>query len=284
MTVAQALDEGAARLSCCRPRTPRLDAEVLLAHVLESNRTRLYVEANQVLADTALERYRGLLAFRERGIPVAYLVGYRDFYSRRFEVSPDVLIPRPETETLVEVGLEALRRSALTRPRVLDLGTGSGIVAATLALERPGAEVVAVELEPDAGRVATRNFRNLRTEVQLLLGDLFDPVEGRFDLIVSNPPYVGLDCGPQPEKNVRDYEPFTALFGGRTGREILERIVTRAPDFLVEGGVLALELAPHQSEGVEALMIDRGFRHTRLVADLAGLPRVVAGSWEETRR
>lgn len=281
MTVAQALDEGADRLSLCRPRSPRLDAEVLLAHVLESTRTRLYVCAEQTLAESALERYRGLLAFRERGIPVAYLVGYKEFYSRRFEVTPDVLIPRSETETLVDVGLEYLRRGALTRPRVLDLGTGSGIVAATIALERPGAEVLAVEIEPDAARIARRNFQNLRTEVELVLGDLFEPVTGRFDLILSNPPYVGLDCGPQPEQNVRDYEPFTALFGGRTGREILERIIQRAPDFLVDGGALGVEVAPHQSEGVEALLMERGFRRTRLVPDLAGLPRVVAGTWEE---
>ncbi len=283
MTVSQALDEGAIRLSQSRPRSPRLDAEVLLAHVLESTRTRLYVLAQQSLPESTLERYRGLLAFREKGIPVAYLVGSKEFYSRRFEVTPDVLIPRGETETLVEVGLEFLRRGALVRPRVLDLGTGSGIVAATLALERPGAEVTAVELEPDAARIAQRNFRALRTEVELVLGDLFAPVQGRFDLIVSNPPYVGIDCGPQPEQNVRDYEPFTALFGGRTGREIIERIIARAPDFLVDGGGLALEVAPHQSEGVEALMMDRGFRRTRLVPDMAGLPRVVAGTWEETR-
>ncbi len=284
MTVAQALDEGARRLSQSRPRSPRLDAEVLLAHVLESNRTLLYARSNAPLGETALERYRSLLACREQGIPVAYLIGWREFYSRRFEVTPEVLIPRPETETLVEVGLEVLRKSGLTRPRVLDLGTGSGILAVTLALEHPGAEVMAVEIEPDAAQVALRNCRLHRTEVEVKIGDLFAPVRGRFDLIVSNPPYVGLDCGPQPEPNVRQYEPFTALFGGRTGLEVIERILSRAPEFLQEGGVLALEVAPHQSEGVEAMMIERGLTRTRLVSDLSGLPRVVAGYWEETGR
>ncbi|MEW6284213.1 MAG: peptide chain release factor N(5)-glutamine methyltransferase [Candidatus Eremiobacterota bacterium] len=279
VTVAEALDEAARRLS--GTRTPRLDAEVLLASLMGGDRTRLYIGSAGEVPGEVLERFRGLVERRCSGVPVAYLTGYREFYSRRYRVTPDVLIPRPETETLVEVALDWLGKNGLSRPRVLDLGTGSGILAATLSLEVPGSEVVAVELCPRAAAVARENFHRLRARVELLEGDLFAPVRGRFDLIVSNPPYVGTERGPQPEENVRRNEPAAALFSGPSGLEVLRRIWTQAPDFLVEGGVLAMEVAPHQSEGVEAAMRERGFRRTRLVPDLAGLPRVVSGCWEE---
>jgi len=282
MTVSAALDEGAAYLQPCRPKTPRLDAEVLLAHVLGRTRTRLYASSTEPLPEQVLAHYRDLLGQRRRGVPIAYLIGSREFYSRRFAVTPAVLIPRPETELLVELSLEILRGSGLTRPRVLELGTGSGAVAVTLALEHPSAVVLATDIEPGALEVAAENVRALGARVALSLGDLFEAAgeEGPFDLIVSNPPYLGTDQGPRPEENVVRNEPGVALFGGADGLDVIRRLIQGAPDYLAEGGYLVLEMAPFQIERVEAVMQDRGFTNTRIVPDLAGLPRALSGRWE----
>lgn len=282
MTVSAALDEGAAYLSPCRPKTPRLDAEVLLAHVLGQTRTRLYAHAGQPLTEPALSSYRELLALRRRGVPVAYLVGYREFYSRRFAVTPAVLIPRPETELLVEQSLGVLRSAGLTRPRVLELGTGSGVIAVTLALEYPGAAVMATDIDAAALEVAAENARTLGARVSLGLGDLYQAVgdEGPFDLIVSNPPYLGTDQGPRPEENVVRNEPARALFGGADGLDIIRPLINGAPDYLAEGGYLILEMAPFQVERAEAIMLDRGFLESHILPDLAGLPRALVARWE----
>lgn len=282
VTVAAALDEGAAYLSPCRPKTPRLDAEVLLAHVLGRTRTHLYTASGEPLGDQVLSHYRELLGQRRRGVPIAYLIGSREFYSRRFVVTPQVLIPRPETELLVEASLAVLRGAGLTRPRVLELGTGSGCIAVTLALEFPSALVMATDIEPGALEVAAENVDRLGARVTLAQGDLFEAVgrEGPFDLIVSNPPYVGTDQGPRPEENVVRNEPARALFGGADGLEVIRPLIQGAPDYLAEGGCLVLEMAPFQIERVEAVMQDRGFTNTRIVPDLAGLPRALTGRWE----
>lgn len=282
MTVSAALDEGAAYLQPCRPKTPRLDAEVLLAHVLGSTRTKLYASSAEQLPEPLLAQYRELLGQRRRGVPVAYLIGSREFYSRRFTVSPAVLIPRPETELLVELSLGILRESHLTRPRVLELGTGSGAVAITLALEHPNAVVLGTDIEQPALEVALENVRSLGARVALALGDLYEAVgeEGPFDLIVSNPPYLGTDQGPRPEENVVRNEPARALFGGADGLDVIKPLIQGAPDYLAEGGYLVLEMAPFQIERVEAVMQDRGFTNTRIVPDLAGLPRALVGRWE----
>lgn len=291
-TIAGALDFGTRMLRAARPRSPRLDAEVLLAHVLDCTRTQLYARGPDPLEPGSAERFQALLERRREGEPVAHLVGWKEFYGRRFEVSRDVLIPRPETEFLAEAGLQLLERTAPGRPEVLDLCTGSGAVAVTLALEMPQARVWATDLSPAALAVAARNVAAHRVgeRVRLAQGDLFAALsagsagEGsprRFDLIVANPPYVGTERGPAPEEAVLRHEPSMALFAGPDGLEVLRRLIAEAPDWLVDGGCLALEVAAGQSEGVEALMQDRGFQGTGLVCDLQGLPRVVLGHWEE---
>lgn len=291
-TIAGALDHGTRLLKERRPRSPRLDAEVLLAHVLDCTRTQLYARGTDPLDAAAAERFESLLQRRREGEPVAHLVGWKEFYGRRFEVTPDVLIPRPETEFLAEAGMQLLERTAPAQPDVLDLCTGSGAVAITLALELPQARVWATDLSPEALAVAGRNVQAhaVTDRVRLAHGDLFDaltqaspgyPERRRFDLIVANPPYVGTERGPAPEELVVKHEPSIALFAGPDGMEILRRLITEAPDWLVDGGCLALEVAAGQSEAVEALMQERGFRDTGLVCDLQGLPRVVLGHWEE---
>jgi len=285
-TLAEALEQGTRFLREERRRTPRLDAEVLLAHLLDYSRTQLYAHATDPMPGGLVGPYQDLLRRRRAGEPVAHLVGWKEFYGRRFAVGPEVLIPRPETEFLVEAGLQLLERSATVRPEVLDLCTGSGAVAITLALEMPHARVWATDLSDEALEVAARNARTWRVEDRLELssGDLFEALAGprRFDLILANPPYVGTEAGPVPEEVVVRYEPALALFAGPDGLEVLRRIVAQAPDWLVDGGSLVLEVAAGQSEGVEAMMQEKGFRETGLVSDLAGLPRVVLGRWEES--
>ncbi len=284
-TIAEALEHGTRFLREERRRTPRLDAEVLLAHLLDCSRTQLYTHGTDPLAPEVLDPYRELLRRRRDGEPVAHLVGWKEFYGRRFAVSPAVLIPRPETEFLAEAGLQLLERSATIRPEVLELCTGSGAVAITLALEMPHARVWATDLSPAALAVASQNVGTYRVgdRVELSCGDLFGALSEsrRFDLILANPPYVGTERGPVPEEVVVRHEPAMALFAGPDGLEVLRRIVAEAPAWMLDGGSLVLEVAAGQSEGVEAMMQERGFRDTGLVCDLQGLPRVVLGRWEE---
>lgn len=284
-TVARALDEATQFLSQRRPRSPRLDSELLLAYVLGQNRTQLYTRAFESLAPKQLKAFRELLERRADGAPVAYLVGWKEFYGRRFSVSPDVLIPRPETEVLVEEALRCVSRSGMARPRILDVCTGSGCIAVTLALEVAEARVKATDLCSKALEVALENLRlyHLEHRVKLLQGDLLKALKSgtqRYDLIVSNPPYVATDSGPRPEENVVRYEPNLALFGGRDGLDVLIRLAQQSCNWLNDGGWLVMEMAPFQVEGMEARMQTLGFRETRIVPDLSGLPRVVSGRWE----
>lgn len=284
-TIAQALDDGTAFLLERRPRTPRLDAEVLLAYVLGQNRTQLYVRAHDPLTPQNLKEFRGLLERRGEGVPVAYLVGSKEFYGRRFLVTPAVLVPRPESELLVEQAIRSVARSGLVRPRLLDLCTGSGCLAISLALEIAEAQVRATDLCPDALQVAAENLasHDLERRIKLYEGDLFEALPRSsplFDVVVSNPPYVATDSGPRPEEAVVRNEPNLALFGGRDGLDLVRRIIGEAGQWLNPGGTLVLEMAPFQIEGMEGLMQEVGFCDTEILPDLSGLPRVLSGRWE----
>lgn len=284
-TVARLLDEATEFLSTRRPRTPRLDAELLLAYVLGNTRTQLYTKAFERLARPQVEQFEKLLKKRGQGVPVAYLVGWKEFYGRRFVVTPDVLIPRPETEVVVEEAMRCVERGGLARPRILDCCTGSGCLAVTLALEVAEARVRACDICPKALEVAAENLEqhNLTRRVKLYQGDLLEALPlttQRFDLIVSNPPYVATDAGPRPEEGVVRYEPNLALFGGRDGMELIRRLVQQSERWLNPGGWIVLEMAPFQIEGMEAYLQERGFQHTSIVPDLSGLPRVLSGRWD----
>jgi release factor glutamine methyltransferase len=258
--------------------SPRLDAEVLLAHARGCPRIQLYTSYDDPLSDQVRARMRELVQRRAASEPVAYLVGHREFFSLEFEVTPDVLIPRPDTETLVLESLELLKSQG--QPRVLDIGIGSGCIAVAIAVNCPAARVTAVDLTPAAVELARRNAQRhgVAERVQVLESDLFGslPDGSQFDLIVSNPPYVREDELDELETDIRLHEPHSALLAGPDGLDVIRRIVNDAGRFLAEGGNLLLECSPEQAEAIRGLMEAGGFRSTTIHTDLSGQPRVVA--------
>lgn len=249
---------------------PRLTGELLLAHALGCDRVRLYLDFDKPLGDVELSAFRALVKRRADGEPTAYLVGKRKFYGRPFRVGPAVLVPRPETELVVEAALAALPEGG----SALDLCTGSGAIGVTLALEKAGARVVATDLSGGALAVARENAAALGATVELLEGDLFAPLaEGRrFDVIVSNPPYVPTGELPGLSREVQR-EPAMALDGGADGLALLRRIVAGAARWLAPGGTLVLEMHESHAEPLPALCREAGFARVEARKDLAGLWR-----------
>ena len=253
----------------------RLDAELLLAHALGCRRLDLYLQFERPIEEAERARYRELIQRRGRErVPVAQLVGEREFWSRAFTVSADVLVPRPETEILVQATLEG------PVDRVLDFGTGSGNVAAAIALERPACRVVAVDCSRKALGVAGRNLvrQGVHDRVGLVCAEGLAPVGGRFDAIVSNPPYVptGELAGLAPELA---HEPRVALDGGPDGLVVLRRLVEEAPSRLAPGGRLLLEVGAGQAPAVRELARAAG-AEVELHRDLAGIERVVVARFQ----
>ena len=270
--------------------TARLDAEILLAHALETKRLRLYIDYEKPVLQAERDRYRALVQQRaQQRIPVSQLLGEREFWSLPFKVSRDVLTPRPDTETLVEWALskakpsrpdsqEAARVPDSERPfRILEIGTGSGAIAIALASELPHAELVATDLSPEALQIAAENADHLHVgeRIRLVEGDLFQPLAKEvFDLIVSNPPYVARrDAGTLPPE--LSHEPEMALFAGEDGLDVIRRLVAEAGDHLSPGGWVGVELAPDQADEVERMFSKAGFTEVERRFDLASRARVV---------
>ena len=258
--------------------SPRLDAEVLLAHALGATRMQLILDAKKPLGPAELSRFRDMVRRRRVREPVAYLLGQREFYGRSFRVDKRVLVPRPDTEVLVDVALSRTRRCSMSM-RALDLCTGSGCVAISLARERPTADVLGGDLSGDALAVARDNALRLGAyNLGFREGDLFAPFTGaRFDAITANPPYI-----PGPEiaalmPDVRDFEPKLALDGGVDGLDLLRTIIDHAPAFLSPGGLLAVELGYGQAEAVRALFERSGFAEVEVARDYGRIERVVSG-------
>jgi release factor glutamine methyltransferase len=274
------IDDAAATLAGAGVENPRFDAELLMAQAAGVSRAALL--ANFVTADDCIEmRYAELIRRRAAREPAAYILGHREFYSLEFEVSPAVLIPRPETETLVETAIKFI--AAFQNCRVLDLGTGSGAIALAIAANAPAARVVATDVSATALEVAHRNTRRLGLDarVELRRADCFKVIDGgsplgRFDLIVSNPPYVreGDLADLQPE--IGCYEPHIALAGGADGPEFYRRITHDAPGCLAPGGALMVEIGAGEAPAVAALFRAAGLARVRLMNDLGGNPRVIA--------
>lgn len=254
---------------------PRLTAELLLAHALSCDRIRLYLDFDKPIGEPELARYRELVRRRADGEPTAYLVGTKEFYGRPFRVDPRVLVPRPETELVVEAALAALPEGG----RALDLCAGSGCIAISLALGRSGARVVATDLSGDALAVARENAAALGAVVELATGDLWAAVHGddRFDVIASNPPYVPTRELAGLSREVRR-EPAAALDGGEDGLAVLRRVVAGAPARLVPGGTLVVEMHETHAEALPALCLAAGFERAEARRDLAGLPRLVVAA------
>ena len=261
--------------------SPRLDAELLIGHALGVNRVRLYMDMQRPLTREELAEVRALLVRRRRREPVAYLRGTKEFYLHEFEVTRDVLIPRPDTELLVDRALEALpASSASSGARALDLCTGSGAVAITLALQRPLLTVDATDLSEAALAVAARNIEKHRVgeRVRLHHGDLFLalPERIRYSLIVANPPYVAETEWDSLAPEITAHEPRMALIAGDDGLSVLRRIVAGAADWLVSDGTLPCELGRGQAPTVaEWLRVDARFDRVAVHKDLAGIERVV---------
>jgi len=269
-------------------RSPRLDAELLLATALGVDRAELFRAPERVLTRIEERRFDGYLVRRQAREPVAYIRGRRAFRAIELEVTPAVLIPRPETETLVDVALEALAavpaglEAAPGRyePLALDVGTGSGCIALALAAENPFVRLVAIDVSEAAVEVARRNAARLGLggRVDVRRGDLLDDLlpQERFDLIVSNPPYVPEAEYRTLEPNVRDYEPRLALHGGKDGLDAYRRLIPAAAGRLRPGGVLAVEVGAGQAAAGRALFAAAAaFEAAQVRADLAGIPRVV---------
>lgn len=296
-TVQELLRAAAAELAAST--TPRLDAELLLAHVLGWPRARLLAERDHSPAPAEATAFRELVARRAAGEPVAYLIGQRAFYGLDFYVDQRVLVPRPETELLVELALAIARaksgsaagaapldlRASLAGRRpppdahapltIADIGTGSGAIAVALAANLPAATVYAVDISPEALAVAAINVERhgLTGRVQLLQGDLLTPLPGPVDLLVSNPPYTIL---AEVEANVRTYEPHLALEGGPDGADLYRRMLPALPAYLRPGGAVLLEIGSWQGELVSALLRTAiPDARVSLHQDLAGRDRVV---------
>jgi release factor glutamine methyltransferase len=260
--------------------TPRLDAELLLSHVLGTTRIQLIVDSKRPLAEDELSRYRELVKRRRAREPMAYILGHREFYGRSFRVDRRVLVPRPDTEALVEVALA--RTGALSMcMRALDLCTGSGCVAVTIARERPTSTVYASDASADALAVARDNAQRLGAHgVVFRQGDLFEATDAsglRFDLVTANPPYVASSEIASLMPDVRDFEPRVALDGGPDGLALLRRIVADAPARLASGGVLAVEVGAGEASAVVELFRAAGLEGVQVARDYGRIERVVSG-------
>ncbi len=286
-TIGGLLDWTARYLAKKGSEFPRLDTEVLLAHALGCRRIELYTRYEEPASEEARARFRDLVRRRVEGCPVAYLVSRKEFYGLEFEVSPAVLIPRPDSEFVV---LECLRLAkALATPRVLDIGTGSGNLAVTVAQQHKGAQVTAVDLSPEAVAVATRNAarHSVAERVRFLLGDLFGPLAPgeRFDFILSNPPYIAHEDIPQLPPGVRDYEPHLALDGGSGGYAVFDRLIAGAPEYLVPGGSLIVEIgSPQEGPARQRILAHPGYELAPTIHDGSGHPRVLHARWQSLIR
>ena len=265
-------------LAAARQQIDRLDARLLLQYATGCTHTDLLARPEMPVIAPAYAQFAEWVARRAAGEPLAYLVGEAEFRGRVFQVSPDVLIPRPETEVLIDLALERL--NGIAQPRILDLGTGSGIVAISLARECPAARLVAVDLSPAALAVAANNAGRLGASVEFRLGSWFSPLAGeRFDLIVSNPPYVA-EGDPHLGLNGLPFEPQMALTDGQAGGNglaCIRQIVAEAAAFLNPAGWLLFEHGYDQGEASRNLLDVAGFKAALTYPDLAGIDRVSGG-------
>jgi release factor glutamine methyltransferase len=298
LDVRAALKEGMARLRSARVPSSTLAAELLLMHALGIDRTWLYTHSESPVDSANMEKYLALIARRAAGEPTQYLTGKQEFWGLEFEVTPAVLIPRPETEHILEVALERLglrgikidMKTGAASPtlRIADVGTGSGCLAVALARELPHAEVFATDISATALEVARRNAarHGVSERVHFLQANLLESLLSSpatshspltFDLIVSNPPYIARDAADSLAREVRDHEPHTALFGGPSGIEIYSNLIDQSRALLGSRGILVLEVGSGSADAVRRMFdSQREWANVSVTNDLAGIPRVVA--------
>ena len=297
MPIRDALRKGIALLNEASVPSSELSAELLLLHALGRNRTWLYTHSGDAIASPQVEKYLAFIARRASGEPAQYIVGKQEFWGLDFEVTPDVLIPRPETEHVIEVALEQMGgQKGDDRLRIADVGTGSGCIAIALAKELPNARIVATDISTAALAIAKRNAarHEVADRIQFVEADILEPrsqepgpnrcfdsdSERYFRLIVSNPPYIANSERPTLQREVREHEPEIALFGGQTGVEIYPRLIRQAESWLLPHGALIMELGYGAAERVRALFQNRPLWNKISISDdLAGVPRVLAASF-----
>jgi release factor glutamine methyltransferase len=265
----------------------RLDAQLLLLHALgkpDDDRAWLLAHGDDPLPEPAADAFRGLSLRRAAGEPLAYIVGYKDFFGLRFGVDARVLVPRPDTETLVQWALDVAEKAAPESVRVLDLGTGSGAIAVAIAVTlakscqagSPGASVHAVDASAAALLVAANNARVLHADVQFMESHWFEKVSGHYHVIASNPPYI---ANTDPHLGALTHEPPEALIAGPDGLDDLRQIISQAPAHLLSGAWLLLEHGYDQADTVQALLTQQGFARVQSRQDLAGIARCSGGQW-----
>ncbi len=292
MDAKTAFKTGIARLRDAHVPSFTLAAELLLLHVAGKERTWLYAHPEDELSPELELKFFALIARRVAGEPTQYLTGKQEFWGIEFEVTPDVLIPRPETEHVIEVALDRLavreiragRKQTLSGEglRIADVGTGSGCIAIALAKDLPGAKFLATDISPAALKVAQRNAERHHFADQIefvhanLLAVSSSSPEARFDLIASNPPYISRREGPALQREVRDHEPEVALYGGEEGYELYAALVTQSAAHLIPGGIVVLELGHDSLPAVQPLFDTPEWTHVGVTNDLAGIPRVIA--------
>ena len=287
MIIREAITQSAAFLKSAGIETPSLDASLLLAHALNTGREALAAKGTEELSEEALAALRAFLDRRANGECVAYITGKKEFFALEFLVNSHVLVPRPDTETLVEAAIAIINGQkagftmAANTIHVLDLCTGSGAVAVSLKHEMPQLEVYAADISAEALQIAKTNAQRLLSGAQIHFyhGDLYDalpPSASPFDIIVGNPPYVPADEIKTLSAEVQN-EPRLALDGGKDGLEIIRRIIDGAHGNLRRGGTLLLEAAPYQMEKIAGLLENRGFRDIKLYKDMSGQKRVIGG-------
>ena len=276
MTIREALRSAAERLELHHVSNSRLTSELLIAHTLSVSREYLYSHDDRILTQDELQKTEDLLYDRIGGVPLQYLVGRQEFWGRYFTVNSSVLIPRPETEYIVEVVLE--KRQPQKSQALLDVGTGSGCIAVTLSLEMSDATVFATDISEEALRVARQNATALGANVNFACMDVLDAVSGHFDFIVSNPPYVRRDDITRLQREVREHEPHVALFSPEDEMAIYRRLVAGAERMLNPGGYLVMEVGLAMDEKVLELF-GPNWEKLPTKADLQGIPRTVIARW-----
>ena len=306
MTIREAYAQGSTDLKFADIPSHALDASILLAHILKTNRTSLVAKGLDTISAKDCKKYCSLIERRALGECVAYIIGKKEFRGLEFEVNKSVLVPRPDTETLVETAINTLSTGlhgfSQTNNKVLDLCTGSGAVAIALKNERPELEIHATDISPAALKVAIKNSENLlgKNKISFYQGDIFNSLNNLisssilrvssepsvqcpcdlFSLIVSNPPYIPTNEIETLSAEVQN-EPRLALDGGACGLEIIKHIIEEAPNYLQKGGSLLLEADPRQMEEIKTLLAKRGFTSLQLFKDLSGADRVIGGIFEE---
>lgn len=277
MNILNALTEAIYILKTCGSATPRLDAEVLLSFCLKKDRTRFHLDREQWLTEDELQDFRQCVERRRCGEPVAYIVGRKEFWSLTFEVNSHVLIPRPETEILVEEVLKICSSLKAIGLRILEIGTGSGAIAVSLAHELPSSQIVATDISLDAINIASRNaqINNVADQISFLKGHLFEAVSGEFDIIVSNPPYVSREEYDLLPAGVRDFEPALALLSGADGMSFHRDIIKAGGIYLKPGGWIFMEIGAGQEDYIEYMLnASNLYDNIAFRADYAGIKRV----------